>query len=241
MKVFACCRALDEQRHIEKFCQSYQNIADTILVADGGSSDNTVLLAESIPKTKVIHYDNKVECRNGIFRNPDGPHIQFLVDSARDMGADWIIFQDTDMRPNKYLKETGRELFAYMDEQKKDFLLLTQIFLWQDQWYFPNMSKQGNRWMQGLWAWRANINLKIIDKMPHFEFSYDGQHSIDINKTGRQLAIQPPACYLHYGWESKEKTDEHVEYYKKSGLIPGMIHPLNIGGKQEYKEEWMVE
>jgi hypothetical protein len=157
------------------------------------------------------------------------------------MGADWIIFQDTDMRPNKYLKECGRELFNYMDEEKKDFLLLTQVFLWQNDWYFPAMSKQGDRWMQGLWAWRANINLKIINRMPHFEFSYDGQHSIDINKTGRQLAIQPPACYLHYGWESKEMTDEHVEYYRTSGLIPGMVHPLLIGGRQEYKEEWMVE
>ena len=241
MKVFACCRALNESKHIEKFCQSYQTIADTILVADGGSTDNTVLLAESVPKTKVINYDVKVECRNGICRNPDGPHIQFLVDTARDMGADWIIFQDTDMRPNKYLKECGRELFSYMDEENKDFLLLTQVFLWQNDWYFPTMSKQGNRWMQGLWAWRANINLKIINKMPHFEFSYDGQHSIDINKTGRQLAIQPPSCYLHYGWESKEMTDEHVEYYRTSGLIPGMAHPLNIGGRQEYKEEWMVE
>ena len=240
MKIVACCRAYNEKRHIEQFCKSYQDIADLILVADGGSTDRTVEIAESIPKTKVIHYDVKVECKNGIWRNPDGPHIQFLIDHAVSEGADWIIFQDTDMRPNKYLKEGARELFRMMDSFEKDFLLLTQIFIWQDKEYFPNMSYQGE-WMQGLWAWRANLGIKIIDKMPHFEFSFDSVNPIHLERMNNTMKVQPPMCYMHYGWESLEIATEHAEYYRKSGLIPGMIHPLQIGGERKPIEDWMIE
>jgi len=241
MKIAACCRAFNEHRHIEKFCQSYQSIADVILIADGGSEDDTVAIAESIPKVKVKNYPVKVQCANGIERNPDGPHIQFLIDWAVEEGADWIIFQDTDMRPNKHLKENGRSLFKMMDSVQKDFLLITQVFLWQNEQYFPNMSRSGNDWAQGLWAWRANIGLKIINKMPHFEFSFDGVTSIDLNRLGREMRVQPPSCYLHFGWEDRAKTLEHAEYYRKSGLIPGMLDPLSIGGTLQPKETWMEE
>lgn len=240
MKIIACCRSYNEEKHIRQFCEAYQ-FADLVLVADGGSTDNTMSIASSIPKTKLIPYDVKVKCQNGIWRNPDGPHIQFLIDRARDEGADWIIFQDTDMRPNKYLKEQARDLFEMMESMDRDFLMLTQIFIWKGTQFFPNMSYQQGKWMQGLWAWRASIGLKIIDHMPHFEFSYDGVKSILLDKTGRDMAVQPPPCYMHYGWESDEMIDEHVNYYKKSGLIPGMLHPFGIGGKPEPIKDWMVE
>jgi glycosyltransferase involved in cell wall biosynthesis len=241
MKILACCRTYNEENHIEKFCQSYQNIADLILIADGGSTDNTVEIANSMPKTEVIHYPVKVECKNGIWRNPDGPHIQFLIDHAITLGADWIIFQDCDMRPNKVLKDQGRSLFSMIDKLNKDFLLLTQIFIWHGNEYFPTMSRRQSQWMQGLWAWRASINLKIIDKMPHFEFSYDGVNSIDLDKTGKSWKVQPPPCYLHFGWEDDKTIDAHAEYYRSSGLIPMMLPPKVIGGTPEPIENWMVE
>jgi len=241
MKIVSTCRSLNEERHIEKFCWAYQDIADLILVADGGSTDNTVLLAESMPKTKVRKYDVKVECKNGIWRNPDGPHIQFLIDWAVEEGADFIIFQDTDMRPNKYLKEQARDLFKQMDEKDKDFLMITQIFRWENNLYFPNLSNFGGSWAQGLWAWRASIGIKMIDKMPHFEFSYDGSTPIYFDKTGRDLVVQPPPCFLHFGWEDLDKTNAHVDYYRNSGLIPGMTHPLQIGGTLKPIEDWMIE
>lgn len=241
MKIIACCRSYNEERHIKKFCKAYQYLADEILVADGGSTDDTVAIAESMPNTKVIHYDTKVECKNGILRNPDGPHIQFLVDHAVEDGADWIIFQDADMRPNKHLKEQARDTFGIMDRIDKDFLMVTQIFIWHENQYFPDMSYQGGQWMQGLWAWRASIGLKIINKMPHFEFSYDGVNSILLDKTGRDFPVQPPVCFMHYGWEDDEAIDEHVKYYRESGLIPGMLHPSQIGGQPKPIKEWMIE
>lgn len=237
MKIIATVRTFDEAEHIEKFCKSYSQFADSILVADGGSTDNTVLLASQFPKVDIDYFPTKVECKNGIWRNPDGPHIQFLVDWAEAEGADWIVHQDCDQRPNKFLKEDIRDILA---TTKEDFVCVTQIFLWGKDRYFPQMAAEERGWHQGLWAWRANLHLKIIDKMPHYEFSLDGKKSIDINDQNPKR-LMPPYCFMHYGWETPEKTQAHVDYYQKSGLIPGMNHPLKMGGPTKPLQDWMVE
>jgi len=197
-----------------------------------------VFLASQYPKVKIRNYDVKVECANGIWRNPDYLHLMFLWDWAIEEGADWIISQDCDQRPNKFLKQDARII---MEDMKEDFLLATQIYLWGKEQYFPELSNHG-QWIQGLWAWRANINLRVIDKMPHFEFSFDGNKSIDINTMpNRCHRILPPYCYMHYGWQTEEQVDKHLEYYRKSKLIEGMVHPLDFGGRLAPILDWMQE
>jgi glycosyltransferase involved in cell wall biosynthesis len=82
MKIVATVRTLNEESNIRKFCESYSQFADSILIADGGSTDNTVLLASEYSKVDVDYFMDVVECDGGFFRNPDGPHIQFLIDWA---------------------------------------------------------------------------------------------------------------------------------------------------------------
>ena len=240
MKLVATIRTFNEEANIEKCCKSYAEFCDLVLIADGGSTDRTVEIAESMPKTKVLQYLEKVECKNGILRNPDGPHLQFLWDHAIEEGADWIISQDCDQRPNKFLKQDARKI---MEDTKKDFILVTQIFLWGSGFYFPLLSSTGNNdWWQGLWAWRANINLKVINKMPHFEFSFDGHKSIDLNQMDNKCErTWPPYCFMHYGWQSEAKVEAQVEYYATSGLISGIRHPLSYGGKLDVLADWMIE
>lgn len=240
MKIVATIRSYNEEQNIEKCCKSYAEFCDLVLVADGGSTDKTVEIASQMPKTEVIEFHTKVECKNGIWRNPDGPHLQFLWDSAIERGADWIISQDCDQRPNKFLKKDARII---MEDTKKDFLLVTQIYLWGESFYFPELSRSGEAgWWQGLWAWRANINLRVIDKMPHFMFSLDGETAIDLNEMPNQTErTKPPYCFLHFGWQSEEKVDKQLEYYNTSGLIPGVRHPLKYGGKLDMISDWMVE
>ena len=42
MKIVATCRTLNEEANIERFCESYSQFADQIIVADGGSTDRAV-------------------------------------------------------------------------------------------------------------------------------------------------------------------------------------------------------
>jgi len=237
-KIIACIRTLNEQDNIEKCCQSYAPFCDKILIADGGSVDNTVDIAQEMPKTLVRNYDVRVNCKKHIWRNPDYLHLQFLWDWAQEEGADWIISQDCDQRPNKDLKNDAR---FFMEHSEKDFILATQIYLWGEDQYFRQLSNQGG-WMQGLWAWRANINLKVIDNMPHFLFSFDGVASINLDQLPHRCErILPPHCYMHYGWPTEEKTLAHMKYYHDSGLIKGMRHPKDFGGDPEPILPWMVE
>jgi hypothetical protein len=237
MKIVATVRTFNESKHIEQWCKSYSEFADVLLVADGGSTDNTLEIASKYPKVQIRNYDVKVQLKDGSFRNPDGPHVQFCVDWATEIGGDWIVHQDCDQRPNKFLKEDARDILSTMD---KDFLQVTQIFLWGKEQYFPLLSCPGGVWMQGLWAWRLSTNLKIINNMPHYMFSLDGTTSTDINKTGRELNIQPPYCFMHYGWQTEEETWEHVNYYRRTGLIP-MAYPLDFAGSPAPLLDWMLE
>jgi hypothetical protein len=237
MKIIATVRTFNESRHIDQYCQAYQ-FADDILIADGGSTDNTVDIASRYPKVQIKNYPVKVKLEDGTWRNPDGPHVQFLVDWATEIGGDWIIHQDCDQRPNKVLKMDVRDILS---ETNKDFVQVTQIFMWGQFRYFHDLSYQNGRWMQGLWAWRLSSGLKILNRMPHYVFSLDGEHYTDIDRTGREMNVLPPYCFLHFGWQTEEETLEHVIYYRRTGLIPDMKHPLEFGGKPVPVLEWMME
>jgi len=237
MKICATVRTYNESSHIEKYCEAYQ-FADEILIADGGSTDNTVELASKYPKVQIRNYPVTVKLRDGSLRNPDGPHVQFLVDWATEIGGDWIVHQDCDQRPNKFLKQDARKILS---EMTKDFLQVTQIFLWGKEMYFPDLSRWSGVWAQGLWAWRLSTGLKILNRMPHYEFSLDGVHSLNVDKSGRNENILPPYCFMHYGWGSQEETFRHIAYYRRTGLIEGMQHPLQMGGRPEMILDWMEE
>ena len=249
MKLVALIRTLNEAHRIDACCQSYSEFVDDILIADGGSTDDTVGLALNYPKVQVREFSKKVECKNGIWRNPDGEHLNFLYDWAHEIGADWIISQDCDQRPNRYLKQDAKDI---METTDMNFILATQIFLWKKTQFFPDMSRLskvydhrkdfGEGWSHGLWAWRASVNLRAIDKMPHYEFSVDGGETSmlpedwEVNKS-----IDPPYCFMHFGWETDEMVDKMINYYRLSDLIPVQAHPLDFCGKPVPIEEWMVE
>ena len=248
MKIVALIRTLNEAHRIEACCQSYSEFCDEVLIADGGSEDNTVELALNFPKVRVRPYHNRVECANGIWRNPDGPHLNFLYDWGREIGADWIISQDCDQRPNKFLKQDIRGI---MEKSTRDFVMATQIFLWKNTHYFPNMSRTDTvydhvpaihgKWSHGIWAHRASINLIVIDKMPHYEFSLDGTKSILPETLEMDETIDPPYCFLHFGWENDAMVDKMIKYYRTSDLIPVQAHPLEFCGLPKPLEDWMVE
>lgn len=236
MKICVLIRTLNEAHRIKKCCEAYQ-FADHILIADGGSSDKTVELALSFPKVSVKTFTSKVTLKNGFWRNPDGPHLNFLYEWGIAEGADWIISQDCDQRPNKYLKQDVRSILEKTD---KDFLMVTQIFLWGKDYYFPKMSRS-SVWWQGLWAWRASANIRAIDHMPHYEFTVDGVKAYDFDKSNRTERILPPYCFMHFGWETDEMVDKQVEYYRRSGLVPETRHPLDYCGRLAEIEDWMIE
>ena len=137
MRIIAIVRTRDESRNIERFCMNYQWV-DQILVADGGSLDNTIEIAESMPKTQVRKFEDKTQMENDIWRNPEGPHLNFLRDWAESEGADWILSDDCDCFPNYHLKQDTREL---LENTGFDWIYTVRLYLWKNNTHFPDIAK----------------------------------------------------------------------------------------------------
>lgn len=224
-------RSRDEEKNIERFCSAY-NWADEILIADGGSEDRTMELALKFQNVSVKSFDERIQMENGLWRNPHGKHINFLIQWAEDCGADWIIFDDMDSVPTnnkvgKLLQEDSGTTYSY------DYIQMTRLYLWRDGKYFPKLSQDSNKnWTHALWAWKANKHLRYKEDDPIVqEFVFIPNENF--------LNIVPEfSCLLHYSWVDDIELKKKLDFYRKSGQYPDMLHPLEFGGNLEVLPEW---
>lgn len=238
MKIIATVRTRNEEENIEMFCRAYidSGLADQVLVADGGSDDDTLAIAREIPGVYVGEFSGQVFGNDNAWRNPHGEHINFLIDWASAEGADWIIFDDCDSVPNNLLRQHGRKI---LEKSDCGYALAVRIYFWgPDQW-FPRLSKDGaGNWMAGLWAWRSNKGFRADETNPwrhrfNRTFPQIGTSDSDVRE------ILPPAALLHRPWPTEEKAKAKLAFYKGTGQHPNMQHPKTFGGSIEAILEWM--
>lgn len=243
MNIIATTRTRNEEENIEKFCRSYieSGLADQVLVADGGSDDETVAIAVSLPGVRIAEYSGQVFGVSGSnWRNPHGEQMNFVFDGATEEGADWIIFDDCDCTPNHLLQQGGREILESTD---KPFVFAVRIYFWGEDEWFPNLSKTKEAnwaWLPSLWAWRANIGFRADETDPwRHRFIYKNE-DFQLSK-GERLDILPPSALLHRSWPTQEKADAKVGFYRAIGQHPKMLHPTKFGGPTEAILEWMED
>lgn len=239
MKIITIVRTRNEEENIERFCSAYINsgLAHMVLVADGGSDDDTVAIAESLPGVRVGEYSGQVFGGDYAWRNPHGEHINFMIDWATEEGADWIIFDDCDSVPNNLLRQHGR---SYLEESNCGYALAVRIYFWgPDQW-FPGLSKdKAGNWMAGLWAWRSTKGFRADEADPwRHRFNRGFPLGVSDNDV---LEILPSAALIHRPWPTEEKAQEKLNFYKGIGQHPDMQHPKTFGGLREAILEWMQD
>jgi len=225
MDIITVCRTLNEERNIERFCEEYGKISNKILIADGGSEDRTIEIAESFDKVEVKIFDERVE-KGGIWRNPHGKHINFMIDWAKEAGADWIIFDDCDSVPNKYLKEVIPPEFS---NPALGILMVQRLYLYKNGRYFPRMSSAG----AGLWAWRANVDVRASEEDPW------AHHMETPNEIARG-SIMEPRVLLHYSWPDDEEIQRKAAFYRIAKDMKSDWHPLTFGGGLAPIPEWAI-
>jgi glycosyltransferase involved in cell wall biosynthesis len=237
--IVVCVRTRDEEHRIGQFCEAYKE-ADKILVADGGSVDNTIEIAKSYSNVKVHHYMERTYLKNGHWRNNDAAHANFLFQWAYDMNPDWVIYDDCDIRPNYLLRKSYRTILEQTD---RDVVLAVRVYLWGKNKYFPLLSSPlGEELGQGsLWAWRGDMDLWTINKPPAYTFRAGNKEIKEFRIDTKCLELQFPFALLHYSWDDPDRVDKKVQYYRESGFIPNMKHPLDMGGEMKPLEEWMRE
>jgi len=232
IKVVATTRTRNEQRNIAYFCNSYK-FADKILIADGGSEDNTIQIASCYPNVEVREFSEKIYSKNGEWRNPRGVHQNFLIDWAMEEEADWMILDDTDCRPNAYLKQDYQSIMR--NNPKKDFIYAVRLYIWGYDKHFPKLSKLEDKWLYSIWAWRLNSGFRFKEDNPWLlEFDRPEKHKILELET-------PPYCLLHYPWKDENEVQRKMNFYNSMPESHDLDHPLEVFGKLEDLPDWASE
>ena len=238
MKIVVIVRTRDEAKRIGKFCESYKD-ADTIIVSDGGSEDDTVSIASQYPNVVLRPFNERVELKRGYWRNNDAAHANFLIAQSKEFSPDWLIYDDCDCRPNFLLRQDYRSI---LESATDKVIMAVRIYHWNEDEWFPKLSSPGGKMEASLWAWRADLDLGFIDIPPAYELSLAGKkvEGNDLHRAGGVLDLMPPYCLLHYSW-NEETVAYKLKNYRESGFIPGFAHPLQYAGKKEPILDWMHE
>lgn len=214
MRVTALVRTLNEHLNIERFCRSY-TWADKIIVADGGSEDDTLELAARFKNVAAFVFTDQIKGEDGkSWRNPHGKHINALIRAGIEDGADWLIFDDCDCIPNFALREGARQLM----EPGPDSIYAYRYYIGPGAVYWPDLNKPG----QSLWAWRPAVCNILFDESNPWGTIFSSQCGI--------LRLEPPLVLLHHCWPTEEEIQRKNTFYKATGEIKGVLHPKKFAG-----------
>lgn len=243
MKIAVLVRTRNESARIGPFCEAY-SFADTIMVSDGGSDDDTVEIASRFPNVILRPYGERVQLSNNHWRNNDSQHVNHLIACAHALEdrPDWLILDDCDCRPNRLLRRDTRSI---LESTGQDFVMVVRIYLWGLGEHFPHMAKpwpdHHDRWAPSLFAWRESIDFWTVDVPPAFDFRVGDEAIADLSVQQKVLPLYPPYCILHFSWDDPDRVKRKVEAYRESAFIPGMAHPLDFAGPREPLPEWARE
>jgi len=229
MKIIAIVRTRDEEKNIGRFCRAYA-WADKILVADVGSDDNTVKIAQYYPNVEVRYFTEQVEGKNGLWRSGEGKHWNFLIDWAKTENPDWILHDDCDCVPNEFMQQRMRELLQVATDANQKVALAYRIYMWGTTQYFPDLNKAG----QSLYGFTSDSGIRFDETDPWNVnlVSYEPLKSV--------YKFQYPYVLLHYFCPDPETVDMKMKFYRESGQQPDYRHPLQSCGSLANIEPWMV-
>lgn len=227
--IVTVCRTLNEERNIEAFCREYSKISDLILIADGGSEDRTVELAERFSRVRVADFDERVE-KDGVWRNPHGRHLNFMFDWAIDEGAEWIIYDDCDSLPNWTLKQVLPQIVRL----ETQVLMVKRLYLYKDEGHFSEMAAAG----YAKWAWRVRNGGVTV----YADESDPWAHHMHFPADARETILYEPCCLIHTSYPDDEEIERKAAFYKIAKSIPegSRWDPLEFGGAIDPLPEWAV-
>lgn len=199
------------------FIEAYKDWVDKILVADGGSEDNTVALAgQYYPKARVRRFPERVY-GEGVWRNPEGKHLNFLIDWATEEEADWVILDDCDCRPNYLVKAHNVVLFQRAQQLNKQFIYVTRLYEWMDSGlHFTGLAQPGGKgkWEPSLWAWRIDTGFRFKDT----DWDISGTW---IPTEEEKMELIPPYCLIHRPWPTQEELERKTHFYNRGFWADG--------------------
>lgn len=220
MKIVVITKSLNEERNIERFCRGY-DFADAVLIADGGSTDKTIELAQQFGNVKVRDFPLKIEMPDDPigFMNPEPQHINFCIDWAIEEGADWIGLDGCDCWPNPRLNREARNIISHAAEP---MIFTVRLYIWGQDEFFTKMSRPVS-----LWFWQpAKVNIR--NEEPEGAFTCFNTKMLGIE--GPRLELAPPLVLLHYFCPDEKTVQEKLSRYAAWGFP--QVHPRKAFGSR---------
>lgn len=220
-------RALNEELLLPVALANY-DFATFIVITDGGSTDRTKEIA--LADERVIWHDFKerVPGVNGGWRNPEGKHMQFLIEKCEELEPDWLWITEVDAFPNLNLQRTATAILSQLDY---DGIKLLQTYL---MYIAPDGQSHYPRTMQGpgYTAWKPG--LATVDASADF----DGQGRLFIAEQGK-FDTHKIASRIHLTWETEEAIAAKDKFYQQ---VHGWCfnHPDATWGPREALPEWAI-
>ena len=202
---------------VQRFLDAYLQIADLVLIADGGSDDYTKAIASSYDRVQIRDFKEKQFGTDNptIWGNPEDKHINFLIDWAQSFHPDWIIMDDCDSIPSRPLLRTARKALL---ESEALVAKVRRWYMWGWDEHFPDMAKPG----LGVWAWRSNTLRAEAPHARHFSFVPDPDDLPSIE-------FDTPSILLHNSWPNKiDSWIEKQRFYEAFGF-PQHYPPSSCG------------
>lgn len=225
MKIVTAVRCYNEIRNIERFMRGY-DFSDVIVVSDGGSTDGSLEELVKYPKVELIKFDMG-EIINGVFWNTDNIHTEFVLDHAKSLEPDFLLFDDMDSIPTKILQAEARSIIENINLPQINAF---RLYLWGDDEYFPKMNNNFDPAYTSLWGWSP----KEVD----IHADMDVRHGTLIGLNERPLQLGTPYSLLHRSWHP-DTIDAKIRRYNTLG-IPA-THPLTFAGEPEPLPIWATE
>lgn len=214
MKIVVAARCMNDERHIKRFLYGY-SFVDAIVISDGGSTDNSINLLNANKKVQLYHF-NQTEEKDGIRFNYDAPHMNFVLNKAKELEPDWLIFDDIDDVPNIHLRDYAQLLFQVIDERHEQINAF-RLYMWGEDMYFPKMNNHFDPRYTSLWAWQPDkLNIHADENIHHGTLV--GLHPQPYN-------VELPMCLLHYSWHP-DTIEQKIARYKAMGIA--FSHPFNM-------------
>jgi len=188
---------------------------DNYVISDGGSVDRSVELLEKNHKVILHHFEQKEKVKDGLWWNPDNPHMNFVINKAKELEPDWLIFDDFDCFPNFLLRENARHLLE--DVVDKPQVNVFRLYMWGETEYFPRMNHKFDPDYRSIWAWKPKeLDIRADESL---------KHGTLIGHTSDSYGIDTPMCLLHYSWHP-DTIEKKLAHYRAVGIE--MMHPLEM-------------
>lgn len=202
-KIIAIAQLYNEIRrgNLDRFLSHLIPLVDDLVVYDDGSTDGTYkrLLRATPHVLRGVRND---------FHN-ERAHRQLLVEKARELGADFILWLDAD----EVLTNDGRKALQRLADEcltcDADAISLHEINLWRSENWRRMDNAYDDGWFVRLWRMRPDLAFRNLSK--------PGLHQQLFPDSIRTVVRSEKLSVLHYGFASDEGILYKYLNYERHG------------------------